>query len=80
MKDVPSVGRKKKLTCRPIMEIVALLYAYKAVASPKVYHSGVEELKLFTNGRMLEHIEYFKSNLLVTTSLEFIQKIVDNLE
>ena len=78
--NVPTVGRKKKLTCRPIMEVVSLLFAYKAIVSPSVYMSGIDELKNFVNGRMVEHMEYFKSNLLVSSSLEFIQKIVDNLK
>lgn len=80
MDAVPVVGRKKKLTCRPIMEVVSLLFAYKKIVSPSVYASGINELKTFVNGRMVEHIDYFKSNLLVFSSLEFLQKIVDNLE
>lgn len=80
IKNVPTVGRKKKLTCRPLMEIVSLLFAYKAITSPSVYESGLNELKSFVNGRMVEHADYFKSNLLVSSSLDFIRKIVDNLE
>lgn len=77
--DIPKVGRKKKLACRPMMEIVSMLYAYKNVVSSRVYDTGMNELRKFADERMMRHIDYFSSNLLVTSSLEFLQKIVDNL-
>jgi len=79
LSDIPKVGRKKKLACRPMMEIVSMLYAYKIVVSSKIYDTGMKELRTFTEDRMVKHIDYFSSNLLVTSSLEFLQKVVDNL-
>ena len=77
--NVPKVGRKKKLSCRPLLEIVAMLYTYKIIVSPRIYDAGLSELRTFVDDRMVKHISYFSSNLLVTSSLEFLQKIVDNL-
>ena len=79
LSDIPKVGRKKKLTCRPLLEIVCMLYAYKSIVSANIYNTGMQELKAFADGRMIKRIDYFSPNFLVTSSLEFLQKIIDNL-
>ena len=79
MHDIPTVGRKKKLSCRPLFEIICLLYSYQEIISPSVYTARMSELKQFVNGRMLLHKDYFQSNLLISSTLEFLQKAVDNL-
>jgi abortive infection bacteriophage resistance protein len=79
LSDIPKVGRKKKLSCRPILEIVSMLYAYKNVVSSGNYDTDMKELKVFADDRMMKNIVYFSSNLLVTSSLEFLQKTIDNL-
>lgn len=79
---ISSIGkeeRQKKLSSRPLFEITCLLYLYEKVVSNNVYHKGIEELKAFTNGRLVKHMDYFSSNQLVTTSFEFLQKLVDNM-
>lgn len=71
--------RKNKLSCRPLFEIVCLLYSYDQLVSENVRNSRVSELKDFVNGRMIKHSDFFSDNQLLTTSFGFLQKIVDNL-
>ena len=56
-----------------------MLYAYKSIVSANIYNTGMQELKAFADGRMIKRIDYFSPNFLVTSSLEFLQKIIDNL-
>ena len=44
-----------------------------------LHNTGMQELKAFADGRMIKRIDYFSPNFLVTSSLEFLQKIIDNL-
>ena len=66
--------RRKKLTCRPVLEFVTLLYVYDKLVSKKVKQKGFEKLyKLFTN-RMLRNKEYFKDNELIKSTYDFSMK------
>lgn len=68
--------RRKKLTCRPVLEFVTLLYVYDKLVSKKVKQKGFEKLyKLFTN-RMLRNKEYFKDNELIKSTYDFSMKIL----
>ena len=68
--------RRKKLTCRPVLEFVTLLYVYDKLVSKKVKQKGFEKLyKLFTN-RMLRNKEYFKDNDLIKSTYNFAVKIL----
>src|SRR5699024_3289729 len=54
--QIPSINksqRQKKLSCRPMLEFVALLYTYNLVASDKVKHHRTLELKELFSDRML---------------------------
>jgi abortive infection bacteriophage resistance protein len=82
VKGIPSVfkeERKNKLSCRPIFEIVCLLYIYNDVVSENVKRNRLHELHTFTSGRLMKNAEYFTGNQVVLTSFAFIQKVVDNL-
>lgn len=66
--------RRKKLTCRPVLEFVTLLYVYDKLVSKKVKQKEFEKLyKLFTN-RMLRNKEYFKDNELIKSTYDFSMK------
>lgn len=66
--------RRKKLTCRPVLEFVTLLYVYDKLVSKRVKQKGFEKLyKLFTN-RMLRNKEYFKDNELIKSTYDFSMK------
>lgn len=70
--------RGKKLSCRPILEFVCLLYVYDKVVSEKVkYHRGIELKELF-HERITEKRNYFVNNELLKTSYDFLVKMIDN--
>ena len=71
--------RKKKLSCRPLFEVTCLLYMYRKVISPNVFRNGIAELHDFTTGRLVKQEAYFQGNQLLSTSIRFLQKLVDNL-
>ena len=78
---ISSIGkeeRKNKLSCRPIFEIVCLLIEYNSIVSSQLRKSRMQALKEFANGRMILHSDYFASNQIISTSLQFLQKIIDN--
>lgn len=70
--------RKKKLTCRPLFEFTCLMYLYKNVVCESVQERRFKELKKFTDERLFEHYDYFSSNQIISTSLAYIKKVVDN--
>ncbi|CAB1241432.1 Abi family protein [Ruminococcaceae bacterium BL-4] len=71
--------RNKKLTCRPIFETVCLLYVYTKIVSKNVRKARINELKTFCNERLVKNSQYFLNNQLITTSFEFLKKIVNNI-
>lgn len=78
MPGVAREERKKKLTCRPLFEFTCLMYLYKMVVSESVRMRRMNALKQFMDTRLVEHADYFSNNQIITTSLSFIKKIVDN--
>lgn len=79
MDNIGAEERRKKLSCRPLFEITCLLYMYRKVVSPNVFRNGIKELHNFTDGRLVKHKDYFEGNQLLSTSIGYIQKLVDNL-
>ncbi len=80
--NIPSIGKEErtnKLSCRPLFEIVCLLYFYPNIVSEKVKKHRLSELKELIYKRMPEKSGYFKLNPLITTSYEFLKKVVDNI-
>lgn len=73
---INSNQRQKKLSCRPMLEFVSLLYVYKSVVSAKVKHHRIEELKELFFKRMPEKSGFFKNNELVKSNYEFACKVI----
>lgn len=69
--------RKKKLSCRPMLEFVALLYTYNLVVSDKVKHYRILELKDLFFNRMLQKKGFFQKNELIKSNYEFSCKVID---
>ena len=63
--------RRKKLTCRPVLEFVTLLYVYDKLVSKKVKQKGFEKLYQLFTSRMLHNKEYFKNNELIKSTYDF---------
>ena len=77
---ISRIERTKKLSSRPVFEIICLLYEYQLVVSPKVKENRMAALKEFADGRMIKHMDYFTGddgNQLVESTLLFIKKEVD---
>lgn len=77
--SIPKIGkeeRNKKLSCRPIFEIVCLLKTYREVVSTDIQQHGIAELSSFFNNRMYKHIDYFEENGVVRTSFDFLKKLL----
>ena len=81
-RDVRDGERKRKLRCRPLFEIVCLLYAYQQVVSPAVKQNRLQQLSAFVHGRLQAHMDYFTGeygNKQIATSFDFLKKVVDSL-
>ncbi|MBQ8816833.1 MAG: hypothetical protein IJZ84_06100, partial [Lachnospiraceae bacterium] len=61
---------------RVVFELVAMLLLYKEVVSKRVKYHRINELKAFMNGRAIEKKSYFKNNLLLKSTYEFIYKVI----
>ena len=78
--SMPKIGKKlrqKKLSYRPIFEICCLLYAEKEYVSETMRNYKLRVLHDFVCGRMQKHKEYFSKNDLISTTLDFLAKVVD---
>lgn len=79
VKGMPSITtsqRQKKLSCRPMLEFVALLYTYEKVVTQKVKRHRTDEVKWLFFDRMVEKKAYFKDNDLIKSNYEFANKIL----
>lgn len=79
MKTIGREERNKKLSCRPLFEMVCLLKVYSEFVSFNVKNRYMTDLQSIINDRMFEHIDYFDSNQVIKTSFEFLKKVLDNL-
>lgn len=73
--SISTKQRQKKLSCRPMLEFVALLYTYNIVVSDKVKYHRVQELKELFFDRMLQKRGFFCKNELIKSNYEFVCKI-----
>ena len=77
--DIGNEERKKKLSCRPLFEIVCLLYVYNQMVSEQVRKHRLEEFKTLIDERMFRNIDYYSNNHTILTSFNFLKKMVDKL-
>ncbi len=78
IKTIGKEERNKKLSCRPMFELVCMLKAYEEVVSANVKKRGFDSMREFVNNKMFGHIDYFNTNIVVKTSFEFFKKVLDN--
>lgn len=74
--DIAKDQRIKKLSSRTILEFVAMLYLYDEVVSEKVKFYRIKEIKDFFKNRMIEKKGYFKENLMLASSYDFVKKVI----
>lgn len=80
IKTVGKEERNKKLSCRPMFELICMLKAYDEVVSANVKKRGFNSMRKFVNDKMFGHIDYFETNIVVKTSFEFFKKVLDNFK
>lgn len=68
--------RQKKLSCRPMLEFVALLYTYNSVVSDKIKYHRTQELKDLFFNRMIEKKGFFQKNELLKSNYQFACKVI----
>ncbi|HBU13288.1 MAG TPA: Abi-like protein, partial [Clostridiales bacterium] len=69
---------KNKLSNPVIHDFGALLYIYNdVVRAEPTQNKRVEELKYLFNTTMTRHRDYFMKNTAITSSYDFVKKIID---
>ncbi len=76
IKSISNDQRQKRLSCRPMLEFVCLLYVYKSIVSDRVKYHRIQELKELFFVRMLKRKEYFKDNDLIKSNYQFACKVI----
>lgn len=79
MSDITKSQRKKKLSCRVILEFVCMLYIYDQVVSVKVRSKRVAELKEMFAERIIKNKTFFEKNELLVSSYDFVKKVIENI-
>lgn len=79
MPNIYQNQRKKRLSCRSVLEFVSMLYVYDKVVSGKVKKHRVEELKGLFYGRIKEKKAFYKKNELIISTYDFICRVIENL-
>lgn len=74
--EIKQNQKKKKLSCRSILEFVCMLYVYDIVVSEKVKRNRIIELKTLFYDRIPEKSAFFKKNELICSSYGFVCKII----
>ena len=69
--SINTTQRQKKLSCRPMLEFIALLYTYNLIVSDKVKHHRTLELEDLFFNRMLQKGGFFLKNELIKSNYEF---------
>lgn len=77
--SISTKQRQKKLSCRPMLEFVALLYTYDLIVSDKVKYYRICELKDLFFNRMLHKKGFYLQNELIKSNYEFACKIISSL-
>jgi abortive infection bacteriophage resistance protein len=79
MPDINQNQRQKKLSCRAVLEFVSMLCVYDMVVSDKVKKHRIIELKKLFGVRIIEKKDFFKQNQLITSTYDFVYKVIVNL-
>lgn len=74
--NIKSDARKKYLSSQPIFEFCSLLLVYDSVVSENVKGHRYKELSSLINKRMKKHSEYYSNQQLLSSTYDFIRKIV----
>lgn len=76
IKTIHKRMRRNKLSCRPMLEFVSLLYVYNRSVIGAVKKNRINELKELFFVRMVRNKEYFKTNELIKSNYKFACEII----
>ena len=79
---VPDIGeqqRSKKLSSTFLLEFSATVYIFDSVVSEAIKARTFQELKNFADSRLIRSYDYFSTNYLLKTSIDYLKKVIDNL-
>lgn len=79
IKTISTAQRQKKLTCRPILEFVTLIYVYKKIVSSNIQSHGIKSVEELFFTRFLKNWRYFISNDLLKSNYLFAREIVKHI-
>lgn len=80
LSQIPGISkgmRKKKLSNARIQQIITLLYIHSQCVTSKGVRRRSAVLLNELSRRMMENIDYYKNNDLITSSFKFLTKIID---
>ncbi len=80
VKKISSIGkgqRNSKLSNQFLLEFTTLLFVFSSLVSEKVKQSVLHKLQDFAKDRLIKNINYFKTNHLIKSSIEFLKKVID---
>ncbi|MCC8079628.1 MAG: Abi family protein [Oscillospiraceae bacterium] len=80
VKNIPTITtsqRQKKLSCRPMLEFVSLLYVYSRVVEGEVRYHRAQELKQLFFQRIPQKKGFFKTNNLILSNYRFACVIIN---
>lgn len=84
VKTIDGIGntaRNKKLKNKFVYDFTTLIYVYnKIIKSDKLKEKQINKLDFLLNNRFNENISYFKNNYLITSTFDFLRKIVDSVK
>lgn len=80
IKTIKDTQRKNKLRCRPILELVALLYVYDRLDVKENNPERYKELRELFSKDMIKNKDYFKKNELLETQYKFMVKVINHIK
>lgn len=69
--------RHKKLSSRSVLEFTTLLYEYDRLVKGDVRKKRIQQINELFRVRMIRNKEYFINNPVITTTYEFVLKMID---
>lgn len=76
--DLPKASRIKRMSCARIQQLVTLLYMHNDIVTSDGVHEKAASLLNDFVQRMMRHYDYYESNILIKTTFDFLNKIIDN--